>query len=94
MLASAKLLAIDNSIRCRVGWGNLNEEKISTFADNYLDNYRKLKVIPGARPLVLNLAVASKLLRVFYAMLTKGVDYDPKKMISDIKRPEDYLQAA
>ena len=40
MLASAKLLAIDNSIRCRVGWGNLNEEKISTFADNYLDNYR------------------------------------------------------
>ena len=41
MLASAKLLAIDNSIRCRVGWGNLNEEKISTFADNYLDNYRK-----------------------------------------------------
>lgn len=42
MLASAKLLAIDNSIRCRVGWGNLNEEKISTFADNYLDNYRDL----------------------------------------------------
>ena len=40
------------------------------------------------------MAVASKLLRVFYAMLTKGVDYDPKKMISDIKRPEDYLQAA
>lgn len=36
MLASAKLLAIDNSIRCRVGWGNLNEEKISTFADNYV----------------------------------------------------------
>lgn len=39
-------------------------------------------------------AVAAKLLRVFYAMLTKGVDYDPKKMVSDIKRPAVYLQAA
>ena len=29
-----------------------------------------------------------------YAMLTKGVDYDPKKMVSDIKRPAVYLQAA
>ena len=48
MLASAKLLAIDNSIRCRVGWGNLNEEKISTFADNYLDNYRLLDVQKAA----------------------------------------------
>ena len=47
MLASAKLLAIDNSIRCRVGWGNLNEEKISTFADNYLDNYRLYKGTVG-----------------------------------------------
>jgi len=27
-------------------------------------------------------------------MLTKGVDYDPKKMVSDIKRPAVYLQAA
>ena len=27
-----------------------------------------------------------------YAMLTKGVDYDPKKMVSDIKRPAAYLQ--
>ena len=40
------------------------------------------------------MAVATKLIRVFYAMLTKGVDYDPKKMISDIKRPAVYLQAA
>ena len=29
-----------------------------------------------------------------YAMLNKGVDYDPKKMVSDIKRPAVYLQAA
>ena len=27
-------------------------------------------------------------------MLTKGVDYDPKKMVSDIKRSAVYLQAA
>jgi len=40
------------------------------------------------------MAVATKLIRVFYAMLTKGVDYDPKKMVSDIRRPEAYLQAA
>ena len=33
------------------------------------------------------MAIAAKLIRVFYAMLTKGVDYDPKKMVSDIKRP-------
>ena len=40
------------------------------------------------------MAVASKLIRVFYAMLTKGVDYDPTKMLSDIKRPQMYMQAA
>ena len=40
------------------------------------------------------MAVAAKLVRVFYAMLTKGVDYDSKKMLSDIKGPEVYLQEA
>ena len=40
------------------------------------------------------MAIAAKLIRIFYAMLTKGVDYDPKKMASDIKRPAVYLQAA
>ena len=40
------------------------------------------------------MAVACKLIRVFYAMLTKEVDYDPQKMISDIKRPGQYLQVA
>lgn len=38
--------------------------------------------------------IAAKVLCVFYAMLTKGVDYDPNKMASDIRRPEIYLQAA
>ena len=40
------------------------------------------------------MAIACKLIRIFYTILTKRVDYDPKKMISDIKRPEDYMQAA
>jgi len=40
------------------------------------------------------MVVAAKLIRVFYAILTKGVDYDPKKMIDDIKRPATGLQAA
>ena len=40
------------------------------------------------------MAVVSKLIRVFYAMLTKEVDYDPPKMLSDIKRPREYMQVA
>lgn len=33
------------------------------------------------------MAVAAKAIRVFYAILTKGVDYNPAKMLEDIKRP-------
>ena len=33
-------------------------------------------------------AVACKALRIFYMILTKGVDYDPQKLMSDIKRPQ------
>lgn len=40
------------------------------------------------------MAVACKLIRVFYAILTKGVEYDAQKMLSDIKRPTKYAQAA
>ena len=36
-------------------------------------------------------AVACKLLRVFYTILTKGVDYDGEKLMKDIRRPQ--LQA-
>ena len=31
-------------------------------------------------------AIACKVIRVFYAILTKGVDYDPQKLMSDIRR--------
>ena len=34
------------------------------------------------------IAVACKALRIFYAILTKGVTYDGTKMLRDIKRPQ------
>lgn len=37
-------------------------------------------------------AVACKVLRIFYTILTKGVSYDGTKLLNDIKRPQ--LQAA
>ena len=37
-------------------------------------------------------AVACKVLRIFYTILTKGVTYDGTKVLNDIKRPQ--LQAA
>lgn len=40
------------------------------------------------------IAVACKLIRVFYAVLTKGTSYDASKMLEDIKRPESKLHAA
>ncbi|ACL19024.1 transposase IS116/IS110/IS902 family protein [Desulfitobacterium hafniense DCB-2] len=39
------------------------------------------------------IALSCKLIRVFYAILTKGTDYDPKKLIMDIHRPVEYLAA-
>lgn len=39
------------------------------------------------------IAVACKLIRVFYMILTKGVDYDGQKMLQDIVRPEIVLAA-
>ena len=35
------------------------------------------------------MAIACKLLRVIYVILTKGVDYDPQKLLGDIVRPEN-----
>ena len=32
-------------------------------------------------------AVACKILRIIYAILGKGVDYDAEKLMSDIRRP-------
>ena len=39
------------------------------------------------------IAVSCKLIRIFYAVLTKGVDYDRFKMMSDIHRDSDVIAA-
>ena len=39
------------------------------------------------------IAVSCKLIRVFYAVLTKGVDYDRFKMLTDIHRESDLMAA-
>ncbi len=44
-------------------------------------------------PMILSV-IATQWLAVGIIGVTKGVDYDPKKMASDIKRPAVYLQAA
>ena len=59
-----------------------------------LHNYYTTRRLNPLKKMQSLMAIAAKLIRVFYAMLTKGVDYDPKKMVSDIKRPAAYLQAA
>ena len=59
-----------------------------------LHNYYTTRRLNPLKKMQSLMAIAAKLIRVFYVMLTKGVDYDPKKMISDIKRPTVYLQAA
>lgn len=59
-----------------------------------LHNYYTTRRLNPLKKMQSLMAIAAKLIRVFYAMLTKGVDYDPKKMVSDIKRPAVYIQAA
>jgi len=39
------------------------------------------------------IALCCKLIRVFYAILTKGIDYDSQKLMKDIHRPVEYLVA-
>lgn len=40
------------------------------------------------------IAVACKLIRVFYVILVKGISYDSSKMLKDIQHPGDQLKAA
>lgn len=46
---------------------------------------RKERALKKMQSLV---ALSNKLIRIFYAILTKDIAYDPQKMMSDIKRPE------
>ena len=59
-----------------------------------LHHYYTTRKINPLKKMQSLMAVAAKLIRVFYAMLTKGVEYDPAKMMGDIKRPTVYMQAA
>lgn len=54
-------------------------------------NNRLQKVMYLIEELVKQIPMAIKLIRAFYAMLTKGVEYDPKKMLGDIKRSTVYM---
>ena len=59
-----------------------------------LHNYYTTGMLNPLKKMQSLMAIAAKLIRVFYVMLTKGVNYDPKKMVNDIKRPAVYLQTA
>lgn len=59
-----------------------------------LHHYYTTRRINSLKKMQLLIAAATKMIRVFYAMLTKGVEYDLPKMLGDIKRPTVYIQAA
>ena len=60
-----------------------------------LHNYYTTRRLNPLKKMQSLMAIAAKLrLCVFYAILTKGVGYDPKKMVNDIRRPAAYAQAA
>ena len=56
------------------------------------DYYRTRKQNP-LKKMQSVIAIACKLIRIFYTILTKGVDYDGQKMLSDIIRPETIMAA-
>ena len=56
------------------------------------DYYRTRKQNP-LKKMQSVIAIACKLIRIFYTILTKGVDYDGQKMLSDIVRPETVMAA-
>ena len=56
------------------------------------DYYRTRKQNP-LKKMQSVIAIACKLIRIFYTILTKGVAYDGQKMLSDIVRPEIIMAA-
>ena len=55
---------------------------------NYYYTHRAENPLKKKQSLI---AIACKFLRVAYKILTTGVDYDAKKMLNDIKRPQKQL---
>lgn len=65
---------------------NAEFKEIHRYYQTRLDN--PLKKMPSV------VAVACKLVRIFFVILTRGVDYDGEKMLRDIIRPETAVKAA
>ena len=61
--------------------------KNAEFREIY-EHYRTRKENP-LKKMQSVIAVACKALRVFYTILTKGVDYDAEKLMRDIRRPQE-----
>lgn len=59
-----------------------------------LHKYYTTRAINPLKKMQSLMAIAAKLIRIFFVILTKGVRYDSQKMLSDIKRPASYAQAA
>ncbi len=57
-----------------------------------IHNYYRTREANPLKKMQSVIAVACKILRIFYTILTKGVDYDAEKLMGDIQRPQ--VQAA
>lgn len=70
----------------------LYEAAISVIGKNAefkeIHNYYRTREVNPLKKMQSVIAVACKVLRVFYTILTKGVDYDGTKLMSDIRRPQ------
>lgn len=58
-----------------------------------LYNYYRTRKANPLKKMQALIAVACKLIRVFYKILTDGVDYDGTKMLGDIRRPNEDIPA-
>ena len=52
---------------------------------------RKVNPLKKKQSLVV---LSNKLIRIFYTILSKGIDYDPEKLLGDIRRPAEHTEAA
>lgn len=70
----------------------LYEAAISVIGKNAefkeIHNYYRTREVNPLKKMQSVIAVACKVLRVFYTILTKGVDYDGRKLMGDIRRPQ------
>lgn len=64
-----------------IGWNSEFKE---------LHHYYTTREVNPLKKMQSMIAVACKAIRVFHAILTKGVDYDGAKMLEDIKRPANF----